>query len=52
MAHRPQVASTKSGMVNIRPDEDETPENVLDGYDEHQQEEIRRMQQDPQVGGW
>lgn len=36
-------------MVNIRADEDLTPEEVLQGFSDADAQEVRAMTQDPQV---
>lgn len=38
-----QSTSEREGTINIRPDEDETPERVLEGYSEAHEQELRDM---------
>jgi DNA replication licensing factor MCM6 len=42
--HSPaQSTSEREGIINIRPDEDESPEKVLEGYSEAHEQELRDM---------
>jgi hypothetical protein len=38
-----QSTSEREGIINIRPDEDESPEKVLEGYSEAHEQELRDM---------
>ncbi len=45
----PQAAEVRSGMVNIRSDEDLSPEDVLASYEPRHAQEVLAMKDDPQV---
>ena len=49
MACGTQPLDTKSGMVNIRADDDQTPDEVLAQFSTEQQEELERMRRDDGV---
>ena len=40
----------RSGMVNVRSEDDLSPEDVLAGYDAHSAQHVQQMAQDAQVG--
>lgn len=44
-----QGAEASGGMVNIRADEDMTPEEVLRDFSEADADDVQAMAQDPQV---
>ncbi|KAL6762863.1 minichromosome maintenance protein 6 [Haematococcus lacustris] len=44
-----ETSDVRSGMVNIRSDEDLTPDQVLAGFEPHHVAEVEAMQADPQV---
>jgi MCM P-loop domain len=45
-----QGAEASGGMVNIRADEEMTPEEVLQGFSDADAQDVEAMVQDPQVG--
>lgn len=52
-----QPADTRSGMVNVRSDDDLSPEEVLAQFEAHHQQKVLEMAHDSQVGdggalGW
>lgn len=44
-----QGAEASGGMVNIRADEELTPEEVLQGFSDADAQDVEAMVQDPQV---
>ena len=44
-----QSANQRDGMINIRSDEEQQPEELLASFDQHAQEDLGRMMEDPLI---